>query len=69
MATGTEANLIRIWDLRNQKNVATFQGHKGEVTDVVFSENGYFLATSAKDNFIKLWDLRGPRVFLPFLRN
>ncbi len=28
---------------------------------IQFSENGYFLATSARDNLLKLWDLRGPR--------
>jgi len=61
LATGTEGNLIRIWDLKSQKNVATFQGHKGHITDVRFSENGFYLATAAKDNMLKLWDLRGPK--------
>lgn len=28
LATGTEDHLIRIWDLKSQKNVATFRGHK-----------------------------------------
>jgi len=61
LATGTEGNVIRIWDLKAQKNVATFQGHKGALADLCFSENGYYLASGAKDNFIKLWDLRGPK--------
>jgi len=61
LATGTEANLIRIWDLKSQKNVATFQGHKGSILDLRFSENGYYLATTAADNLLKLWDLRGPK--------
>jgi len=61
LATGTDDNLIRIWDLKSQKNVATFQGHKGAVTDLRFSENGYYLATAAGDNQLKLWDLRGPK--------
>jgi len=61
LATGTDANLIRIWDLKSQKNMATFQGHKGAITDLRFSENGYYLATSAMDNQVKLWDLRGPK--------
>jgi len=61
LATGTDGHLIRIWDLKSQKNVATFQGHKGAITDLRFSENGYYLATSAADNQLKLWDLRGPK--------
>lgn len=61
LATGTSGNLIRIWDLKSQKNVATFQGHKDHITDVRFSENGFYLATAAKDNLLKLWDLRGPK--------
>jgi pre-mRNA-processing factor 19 len=61
LATGTDSNLIRIWDLKSQKNVATFQGHKGAITDLRFSENGYYLATAAADNQLKLWDLRGPK--------
>jgi len=61
LATGTEDNIVRVWDLKSQKNVATFRGHKGAITDLKFSENGYYLATSAQDNLLKLWDLRGPK--------
>jgi len=61
LATGTEDNGIRVWDLKTQKNVATFQAHKGAITALRFSENGYYLATAAKDNNLKLWDLRGPK--------
>jgi len=60
LATGTEDNLIRIWDIKTHKNVATFQGHNNAVSDLRFSENGYHLATAA-DNILKLWDLRGPK--------
>jgi len=66
LATGTDANLIRIWDLKSKKNMATFQGHKGAITDLRFSENGYYLATSAMDNQVKLWDLRKLKSFHSF---
>jgi len=61
LATGTEGNLVRIWDLKSQKTVATFRGHKDILTSLAFSENGYYLSTAARDNLIKLWDLRGPK--------
>jgi pre-mRNA-processing factor 19 len=59
-ASGSEGNLVRIWDLRNQKNVATFQ-HQGPVISVDFSENGYYLVSGSEDNTVKVWDLRGGR--------
>jgi pre-mRNA-processing factor 19 len=61
LATGSEGNVIRIWDLKSQKNVVTFEGHKGHISDLCFSENGYYLTTAALDEQLKLWDLRGPK--------
>jgi len=57
LGTGTANSDVKIWDIKSQKNVATFEGHTGKVTSLSFSENGYYLATSA-GNVVKLWDLR-----------
>eukprot|EP00884_Botryococcus_braunii_P021924 jgi/Botrbrau1/8415/Bobra.0237s0035.1 len=57
LGVGSEDSLIRIWEARTAKNVANFEGHVGPVTSLSFSENGYYLATSASDG-VKLWDLR-----------
>jgi pre-mRNA-processing factor 19 len=62
LGTGTAENLVRIWDVKSQENVAKFEGHKGPITSMSFSENGYHLATSAIDG-VKLWDLRKPKNF------
>lgn len=59
---GTEKSLIRIWEVKQQKNVATFEGHARPIKGLAFSENGFHLASVSED-CVKLWDLRKLRNF------
>ena len=51
---------VLVWDLKTQKSVATMQGHKGSVTSLCFSENGFYMSTASADHAegVKIWDLR-----------
>ena len=44
LGTGTD-KVVRIWDVKSQNNVASFEGHEGTLSCLSFSENGSHLAS------------------------
>lgn len=62
LGCGASDSLIKIWDLKDRKNVAVFEGHVGQIRALKFSENGFLLATAAEDG-VKVWDLRKLQIF------
>ncbi|KAJ3085037.1 hypothetical protein HDU96_005617, partial [Phlyctochytrium bullatum] len=56
---GAKDSTIGIWDLKAGSKVQTFEGHQGAINSIGFSENGYYLATSATGHaVVNIWDLR-----------
>ena len=56
LATGSNDNLVRLWDVATGKLKNTFIGHSSELLIVVFSSNGNKLV-SASIGEINLWDV------------
>ncbi|MFN0217004.1 MAG: WD40 repeat domain-containing protein, partial [Saprospiraceae bacterium] len=57
LATGSEDNTAKIWDLESGKALTTLEGHTFGVLSVAFSPDGKILATGSGDKTAKIWDL------------
>jgi WD40 repeat protein len=57
LASGSEDNMIKLWSIESQKELATLQGHSREVNSVVFSPDGKYLASGSSDKMVKLWSV------------
>lgn len=53
----TAGHSMKLWDLESREVIKNFTGHASAITNVVFSANDKFLASTAEqDRFINLWD-------------
>ena len=57
-ATGTQDNLVRLWDTETGTTIATLEGHAQDVGNVLFSSDGRTLASGSQDGTILLWDVQ-----------
>jgi pre-mRNA-processing factor 19 len=58
LGTTTDTGALKIWDIREQENVANLAEHTSSINSVSFSENGYLVASGSDDGDVKIWDLR-----------
>ncbi len=56
IATGSEDNLIKIWDVDKASELLTLRGHSGAVTDVKFTPDGVKLVSASTDASVIIWD-------------
>jgi len=56
--TGGIDNDIKIWDVRQRKQIGVFEGHDDTITHLSLSPDGYNLLSNAMDMRIHCWDLR-----------
>lgn len=59
LGLGTEDSLVRMFEVKSQKQVAMFT-HKGggAISALAFSESGYHLSSGDDKGVVKVWDLR-----------
>ncbi|EST04647.1 WD40 repeat [Kalmanozyma brasiliensis GHG001] len=57
LATGGTDEIVKVWDLRKQREVGQLTGHEGTITSLVFASRTYLLTTSA-DSHINLYRTR-----------
>ena len=57
LASGSEDDTIKLWDVATGRNIATLEGHTDYVTSVAFSHDGKLLASGSEDETVKLWDV------------
>ncbi|SCU90694.1 LAME_0E09670g1_1 [Lachancea meyersii CBS 8951] len=55
---------VRLYDIRttNPNPVASFEGHRGNVTSIAFQQENKWMVSSSEDGTIKVWDVRAPSV-------
>ncbi len=56
LASGSEDETIRLWDIRRGEHIRTLSGHTDGVIGVAFSPDGNTLASGSVDETIRLWD-------------
>ena len=56
LATASDDNVVRLWQVTNGNLVATLRGHTDRVWQVAFSPDGQTLASSSRDG-VRLWQV------------
>ena len=55
LASGSNDNTVRLWQVEDRQCVATLRGHTRSVNVVAFSPDGLRLASGSNDNTVRLW--------------
>jgi WD40 repeat protein len=56
IASDSDDETIKIWDVLAEQEIRTLTGHTGRVTSVAYSPDGRQIASGSLDSTIKIWD-------------
>ncbi|EKM58624.1 uncharacterized protein PHACADRAFT_253089, partial [Phanerochaete carnosa HHB-10118-sp] len=57
IAAGAADGRVRVWNSKSGSFFAEFQGHEGEVKNVMFAPNGWDLLSYAEDGSVRSWSV------------
>ena len=57
VASGSDDNMVKLWDVTSGECLQTLEGHSSFVTSVSFSPDGTKVASGSGDETVKLWDV------------
>lgn len=66
VATASDDNTAKTWDIASGKLLQDFRGHRGHVNSVAWSPDGRLIATASDDNTAKTWDVASGRLLQDF---
>jgi WD40 repeat protein len=58
LATGSEDQIIRLWNISNESKFKTLIGHEGRIFSLGYSPDRQFLLSGSSDRTAKLWDVQ-----------
>ncbi len=64
IATGSDENIVKIWNVETKKLIRRLEGHTNWVLSVAFSTDGKYLVSGSEDTTIKIWDFKTEECFV-----
>lgn len=62
LATCGKDDLVKLWDVKNGRELRTFKGHNSSVISIAFSDDGKYMATAGYDYVIFIWEIETGRL-------
>jgi WD40 repeat protein len=63
---GAAGQVVKVWDVRDGREVLLLKGHAADIRGVAFSPDGKRLASASNDRKVKLWDTATDKLIRTF---